>query len=391
MKKDIVVPELGESVSKGIIVDWLKKNGDEIKEGEGLFELETDKATVVVPSTSSGILEILVQKETEVAIGQAVAVIDIKESAPASAVSPQAAPAAAGSPLSPAVRRIAAENHLEPDSIRGSGKGGRITKADALEEATKRQQPQPAVPEKPVQPSGAAPAGQTQTRVRMSHLRKRTAERLVQARQQAVHVTTYNEIDMSNVMEIRSHFQETFEKEHGIKIGFMSFFVKACCKALASHRELNAQVDGDEIVYNNIYNIGVAISIEGGLVVPVVRGADALTFAGIESAIAALAKRGRDKLLTPDELSGGTFTITNGGVFGSLMSTPVPAFPQAAILGMHAIKKRPVVVDEAIVIRPMMYVALTYDHRIIDGRDAIGFLVKVKEFIEEPDMLLLEM
>jgi 2-oxoglutarate dehydrogenase E2 component (dihydrolipoamide succinyltransferase) len=196
---------------------------------------------------------------------------------------------------------------------------------------------------------------------------------------------------MSKVMEIRSHYQETFEKEHGIKIGFMSFFVKACCKALAAHRDLNAQVDGDEIVYNNSYNIGVAISIKDGLVVPVVRNADALTFADIEKAIAVLAKRARDKLLTPDDLLGGTFTITNGGVFGSLMSTPVPAYPQAAILGMHAIKKRPVVVDETIVIRPMMYAALTYDHRIIDGKDAIGFLVKVKEFIEEPDALLLEM
>jgi 2-oxoglutarate dehydrogenase E2 component (dihydrolipoamide succinyltransferase) len=403
MKKNIVVPELGESVSKGIIVDWLKKTGDMIAEGEGLFELETDKATVVVPSTASGILEILVQKETDVTIGQTVAMVDVRDAAAAAAApsgQPQPAPAAdaaAGAAvLSPAVRRIAAENKLEPDSIAGTGKAGRITKADAL--AAQKMQPLPEQPKETAVKSPvfhvkvpAASGGASQTRVRMTLLRKRTAERLVQARQQAVHVTTYNEIDMSKVMAIRSHYQESFEKEHGIKIGFMSFFVKACCKALSTHTEINALVDGDEIVYNNSYNIGVAISLDRGLVVPVVRNADTLTFAGIESAIAALAKRARDKLLTPDELAGGTFTITNGGVFGSLMSTPVPAFPQSAILGMHAIKKRPVVADDAVVIRPMMYVALTYDHRIIDGKDAIGFLVKVKEFIEDPDTLLLEM
>jgi 2-oxoglutarate dehydrogenase E2 component (dihydrolipoamide succinyltransferase) len=304
-------------------------------------------------------------------------------------------------PLSPAVRRIAVENNLEPASLTGSGKGGRITKTDALAAAGKQRtvtsSAKTAESEKPGLPAGlsaqnaAVPPMPSQTRIRMTVLRKRTAERLVLARQQSVHVTTYNEIDMSKVMEIRSHYQESFEKEHGIKVGFMSFFVKACCKALAAHRELNAQVDGDEIVYNGRYNIGVAISIDAGLVVPVLRNADALTFADIEKAIATLAKRARDKLLTPDDLLGGTFTITNGGVFGSLLSTPIPAYPQSAILGMHAIKRRPVAVDETVVIRPMMYAALTYDHRIIDGRDAIGFLVKVKEFIEEPDTLLLEM
>jgi 2-oxoglutarate dehydrogenase E2 component (dihydrolipoamide succinyltransferase) len=405
MKKNIVVPDMGESVSKGVIVDWLKKTGDVVKEGEPLFELETDKATVVVPSTAAGIVEILVQKESEVAIGQTVAAVDGKDTAqpqPKVASAPTqpapAAPAAAptAAPLSPAVRRIAAENNIGPEAMEGTGKGGRITKADALT-ATKRKETSvsealaPSATDLPQKLDTAAPQSGPQTRVRMSLIRKRTAERLVLARQQSVHVTTYNEIDMSKVIGIRSHFQEAFEKEHGIKIGYMSFFVKACCKALASHRELNARVDGDEIVYNNYYNIGVAISLDRGLIVPVVRNADALTFAGIESAIASLAKRARDKLLTPSEFADGTFTITNGGVFGSLMSTPVPAYPQSAILGMHAIKKRPVVADDSIVIRPMMYVALTYDHRIIDGRDAIGFLVKVKEFIEEPDSLLLEM
>jgi 2-oxoglutarate dehydrogenase E2 component (dihydrolipoamide succinyltransferase) len=407
MKINIVVPDMGESVSKGVIVDWLKKTGDVVKEGEGLFELETDKATVVVPSTAAGIVEILVQKESEVTIGQTVATVDGKDTAQppqqpnVAPAPPQPAPAApaaalAAAPLSPAVRRIAAENNISPEAMAGTGKGGRITKADALAAARHKDasvsetlmQPATHLPQK--QDTNAPQAG-PQIRVRMSLIRKRTAERLVLARQQSVHVTTYNEIDMRKVMGIRSHFQEAFEKEHGIKIGYMSFFVKACCKALASHRELNARVDGDEIVYNNYYNIGVAISLDRGLIVPVVRNADALTFAGIESAIASLAKRARDKLLTPSEFADGTFTITNGGVFGSLMSTPVPAYPQSAILGMHAIKKRPVVADDAIVIRPMMYVALTYDHRIIDGRDAIGFLVKVKEFIEEPDTLLLEM
>ncbi|MDD5674786.1 MAG: 2-oxo acid dehydrogenase subunit E2 [Chitinivibrionales bacterium] len=344
MKKNIVVPEMGESVSKGIIVAWLKKNGDAVNEGEPLFELETDKATVAVPATAAGILEILVQKESEVKIGQVVATIESKDTVPASTALTQ--PAAA---------------------------------------------PQERAPETQAQTIAAAPDEPGQTRVAMTPLRKKTAERLVLARREAVYVTTFNEIDLSKVAAIRSHFAEGFEKDHGIKIGFMSFFVKASCKALAVHRELNARVEGDEIVYNNFYNIGVAISLDRGLIVPVVRNADALTFAEIEKAIAGLAKRARDKQLGPDELQGGTFTITNGGVFGSLMSTPVPAYPQAAILGMHAIKKRPVVVDDAIVIRPMMYVALTYDHRIVDGRDAIGFLVKVKEFIEEPDALLLEM
>jgi 2-oxoglutarate dehydrogenase E2 component (dihydrolipoamide succinyltransferase) len=395
MKKEIVVPEMGESVSKGIIVEWLKKTGDFVKEGEPLFELETDKATVAVPSTVAGIVEILALKDAEVSIGQAVAVIDQKESAP---ISPTPAPPAQAVrqeetiPLSPAVRRIVTENRLEPSAVAGSGKGGRITKADALNASAPRQAPeQPAVATTVRPKLPPAGDGSAQTRVKMTPLRKLTAERLVMARQQSVHVTTFNEIDMGKVMEIRSRHQEAFEKEHGIKIGYMSFFVKACCKALAAHRELNAEVDKDEIVYNNSYNIGVAISIDRGLIVPIIRNADTLTFAGIETAIADFAKRAREKRLMPNDLTGGTFSITNGGIFGSLMSTPVPAYPQSAILGMHAIQKRPVVVDDAIVIRPMMYGALTYDHRIVDGRDAIGFLKKIKEFVEQPDTLLLEM
>ncbi len=225
----------------------------------------------------------------------------------------------------------------------------------------------------------------------MTAIRKRTAERLVQARQTAAHLTTFNEIDMQKVSEIRARYKEQFEKEHGTKIGFMSFFVKACCQALKEFPAINTQVEGDDILYQHFYDIGVAMSIESGLIVPVLRDADKRHFAEIEKAIADLAKRAQEKKLLPDELAGGTFTITNGGVFGSLLSTPIPAYPQTAILGMHAIKKRPVVIDDQIAIRPMMYVALSYDHRVIDGREAIGFLARVKDYIEEPDKLLLEL
>jgi 2-oxoglutarate dehydrogenase E2 component (dihydrolipoamide succinyltransferase) len=253
--------------------------------------------------------------------------------------------------------------------------------------------PAAAPPPAPAPPSPAVqPPGERRTeRVPMSAIRRRTAERLVKAKQTAAYLTTFNEIDMAKVMDIRRQYKDDFLKEHGIKIGFMSFFVKACCQALKEYRGVNAMIDGDDIVYNDFYDIGVAISIERGLVVPIVRNADKLNFAEIEAAIADLAKRAKEKRLVPDELTGGTFTITNGGIFGSLMSTPIPAYPQSAILGMHAIKQRPVVIDDEIVIRPMMYVALSYDHRIIDGREAVSFLVRVKEYIEAPDKLLLEL
>jgi 2-oxoglutarate dehydrogenase E2 component (dihydrolipoamide succinyltransferase) len=234
-------------------------------------------------------------------------------------------------------------------------------------------------------------AGRRTERVPMTAIRKRTAERLAKARQTAAYLTTFNEIDMAKVSEIRAHHRAEFEAEHGIRIGYMSFFVKACCQALKEYPGVNAMIEGDEIVYNHFYDIGVAISLDRGLIVPVIRDADALNFAQIETAVADLAQRAKAKKLAPDELTGGTFTITNGGVFGSLLSTPIPAYPQSAILGMHAIKKRPVVVDDQIVIRPMMYVALSYDHRLIDGREAIGFLARIKEYIEEPDKLLLEL
>ena len=312
---------------------------------------------------------------------------------------------AAPDSLAPAVRRIVEEAGLDVSTIQGTGKDGRITKDDALRAAERKQAPAAApapapvpatpAPASPPPAAGAVPVasagGREQTRVPMSPIRKRTAQRLVQARQSAAHLTTFNEIDLAKVMAIRTQYRDGFEREHGIRIGFMSFFVKACCKALQAYPEVNAMVDGEEIVYNHFFDIGVAISLDKGLIVPIIRDADKLSFAEIEATIATLATRAKEKKLSPDDLVGGTFTITNGGVFGSLLSTPIPAYPQTAILGMHTIKKRPVAVDDQVVIRPMMYVALTYDHRVIDGREAIGFLIRIKEFIEEPDKLLLEM
>ena len=425
MKVEIKVPSVGESITTGVVVSWLRHNGDHVKDGDILFELETDKAVLEIPSTGTGTLEILVTEGTEVQIGQTVAMLDqVDAAAEPSTPAPQELPAAepqnsTAPALSPAVRRIVAEHKLDPETIQGTGKDGRMTKADALcaagqqdspgpaaeEAALPETAPSPAPPTPPPEPTKAPPvtihpvasveeqaAGQRHSeRAPMSRIRKRTADRLVQATQSSAYLTTFNEIDLQKVIDIRMHYKASFEKEHGIKIGFMSFFVKACCQALKEFPCVNTQIDGDDIIYKYFYDIGAAISIEEGLIVPNIRGADKLHFAEIEVMIASLAQRARDKRLLPDELTGGTFTITNDGIFGSLLSTPIPAFPQTAILGMHAIKKRPVVIDDQITIRPMMYVALTYDHRVIDGRDAVGFLARIKDFIEEPDKLLLEL
>jgi len=414
MKQEIKVPSVGESITTGLLASWLKQDGDYVREGDNLFELETDKAVVEVPSPGPGKLIIQVQEGTEVQIGQTVAQLDPEAAAPSEAAEPPAedaaapAPPSAPTPLSPAVRRIVAEHNLDPAALQGTGKHGRITKADALRAAEQQDHPVPAAqPPEPSesdegpaarqQPSGPPP-GQTRTtserrteRVPMTGIRRRTAERLVQAKQNTAYLTTFNEIDMAKVIAIRTQYKDEFQKGHGIKIGFMSFFVKACCQALKAFPAVNAQIDGRDIVYNHFYDIGVAISLDDGLIVPIIRDADKLHFADIEGTIASLAQRARDKKLLPDELTGGTFTITNGGIFGSLLSTPIPAYPQTAILGMHTIKKRPMVIDDQIVIRPMMYVALTYDHRVIDGREAVGFLSRVKDFIEAPDKLLLEL
>lgn len=377
MKKEVKIPEIGESITTGVIVSWLKHNGDQIREDETLFELETDKALLEIPSPGAGTLEILVEEGMEVSIGQTVAMLSM-EDAEAKTAEPASEVAEAEVEQPP---QDAADTEkltsVQPPSSEAAGAGGETSETA------------------PILPAAAS---QTHTddkrrtkRVRMTTIRRKTAERLVQAQQTAAYLTTFNEIDMHKVIEIRNHYKAQFQKEHGIKIGFMSFFVNACCQALKEFPDVNAIVDGEDIIYNYFYDIGVAISIERGLVVPTIRDADTLHFAEIESAIADLAERARNKKLSPDELAGGTFTITNGGVFGSLLSTPIPAYPQSAIFGMHVIKKRPVVIDDEITIRPMMYVALSYDHRVIDGRQAIGFLALIKEYIEDPDKLLLEL
>lgn len=379
MKKEVNIPEIGESITTGVIVSWLKHNGDQVKEGETLFELETDKALLEIPSPGTGILEILVEEGTEVSIGQTVALLgtdDAETVEPAPPSTTETAKAEVEQP--PHVEAEAQTPKSEPFSSPEPAQAGVET---------------PETTPPPSAAAGQAPTGDKRRteRVRMTTIRRKTAERLVQARQRAAYLTTFNEIDMQKVIEIRTHYKTEFQKEHGIRIGFMSFFVKACCQALKEFPDVNARVDGEDIIYNYFYDIGVAISIERGLIVPIIRDADTLHFADIEAAIADLAKRAQEKKLSPDELAGGTFTISNGGVFGSLLSTPIPAYPQSAIFGMHAIKKRPVVIDDEIAIRPMMYVALSYDHRVIDGRQAIGFLLHIKEYIEDPDKLLLEL
>ena len=433
MSVEIKVPSAGESVTSGLLATWLKEDGATVAEGEELFEFETDKATIAVPAPAAGVLKQRASAGSEVEVGRVVGeIVTVAGAAGSSAAGapPAAKEGGAGRSatgtagngksaeplLSPAVRRVVEENRLDAGTILGTGKAGRITKEDALAavevaRAGGQSVPGTAAAKATVgQPTGstgdlgggspasahpaavrsARAAGERQSRVPMTTIRKRIAENLVRAKQQAAHLTTFNEIDMSAVMELRSRYKDTFEQRHGVRLGFMSFFVKASVEALRELPAVNAQIDGESILYNNYYDIGVAVASERGLVVPVVRDADALSFAEIERSIADLAVRARNKRLTVDDLSGGTFTITNGGVFGSLLSTPIPNYPQAAILGMHTIQKRPVVVNDAIVIRPMMYVALTYDHRIVDGQGAVSFLVRIKQLIEDPERLLLE-
>ena len=389
MKQDIEVPSVGESITSGVIVNWVANNGEQIQEGDIIFELETEKATLEVPSPGTGIIEILVEEGTEVDIGQTVGTLTSgEEGAKPAAPAPEEQPAAK-EPESP-----------QPDSAPEAGSEkptpAPTPESPAVQEPTPTPAPEPKeptpAPTAAVTPVQTPAAGKRHTEIKpMSSIRRRTAKRLVEATQSSAYLTTFNEIDMEKVMNIRTQYKELFQKEHGIRIGFMSFFVKACCLALKEFPAVNTQIDGDDIIYKYFYDIGVAISLEEGLIVPVIRDADTRNFAEIESVISDLATRAKEKKLMPDEMTGGTFTITNGGVFGSLMSTPIPAYPQTAILGMHAIKKRAAVVNDQIVIKPMMYVAMTYDHRVIDGRDAVRFLAKVKDFIEEPDKLLLEM
>ncbi len=409
MATEIKVPKLGESVSEATVGRWLKNVGDTVNVDDILVELETDKTNVEVPASVSGtITEIVVKEGTTVPVGALLGSIAegkgspkvAAKAAPAAAAKPavsapapavKAAPAAApkgDAQTSPAVRRIAAESNVSPAAVAGSGKDGRVTKGDML--AAIAQPAASAVPAA-AKPSGPRARADREERVRMTRLRQTIANRLKHAQNTAAMLTTFNEVDMSALMAAREVYKDSFEKKHGVKLGFMSFFVKACIVALKELPTVNAEIDGDEIVYKNYYDIGVAVSAPQGLVVPVLRGADELSFANVEKNIAELGKRARDGKLSMDDLTGGTFTISNGGVFGSMLSTPILNPPQSAILGMHAIQKRPVVVGDEIKIRPMMYLALSYDHRLIDGREAVTFLVRVKQCIEDPQRILLDM
>jgi 2-oxoglutarate dehydrogenase E2 component (dihydrolipoamide succinyltransferase) len=402
MSGEIRVPTLGESVSEATIARWLKKAGDAVKMDEPLVELETDKVSLEVPSPMAGVLtEIAAEEGTDVEVGALLGMIEEGEGAPATEEEKPAAKAekAAERPAEtspekgdgadksgPAARKLAAEKGLDLADIEGTGPKGNVTKGDVQ----KAEKPAAPAQAKPAPTAPSTPAGREE-RVKMTRLRKRIAERLKEAQNTAAMLTTFNEVDMSAVMDLRKSYQDAFVKKHGIKLGFMSFFVKACIDALKAFPAANSEIDGDEVVYKHYYDIGVAVSSDAGLVVPVVRNADAMNLAQIEAAIADLGSRAKSGKLAMDELTGGTFTITNGGIFGSMLSTPILNPPQVGILGMHNIVQRPVVLEGGkIEARPIMYLALSYDHRIIDGREAVSFLVRVKQCIEDPTRMLLD-
>ena len=394
MAKEIRVPALGESVTEATIAKWFKNVGDAVKADEPMVELETDKVTVEVPAPASGKLSsISVAAGTTVNVGALLGSIEEgaagATAAPAKAAVPAAVPLKSAEPvkaetlLSPAVRKMVVENKVEPASVSATGKDGRITKGDVIDHLAK-----------PVaMPAAAAvtsPAG-GEERVKMSRLRLTIARRLKDAQNTAAMLTTFNEVDMTAVMGLRQSFKDVFEKKHGVKLGFMSFFAKAVIQALKDVPAVNAEIDGEDLVYKNYYHLGVAVGTEKGLVVPVVRNADQMSFATIEKTISDYGKKARDGQLQIADMQGGTFTISNGGVYGSLMSTPILNAPQSGILGMHKIQERPVAMNGQVVIRPMMYLALSYDHRIVDGKEAVTFLVRVKEGLEDPQRALLDL
>ena len=405
MTIEIKVPAMGESVSEATVARWFKKEGDAVARDEPLLELETDKVTVEVPAPASGAIESIAARAGDtVQVGTVLGAIAEGKKGATSAVAaanpdaakPKAAPApkaaapkpAPGAPVMPSARRIVEESGMSPASVAGTGKDGRVTKGDmlaALEARAAAIAPAPM----PVA-AGPRPNAAREERVTMSRLRRTIALRLKESQNTAAQLTTFNEVDMSHVMALRAEYKESFEKKHGVRLGFMGFFVKACIAALKELPNVNAEIEGDEVIYKNYYDIGIAVSTEKGLVVPVVRDADKLSLAGIEAAINDFGLRARDGKLKLEELQGGTFSITNGGVFGSLMSTPILNAPQSGILGMHKIQPRPIAVDDKVVIRPMMYLALSYDHRLVDGREAVTFLVRVKENLEDPQRLLLD-
>jgi len=431
MATNIVVPALGESVTEATVTKWLKNAGEIVALDEPIVELETDKVTLEVPSPAAGTLsQILVEAGSNVEVGAVLAVIGDGAVAPAptpkKAAKPASVPApekpekakkpketespAELTPLSPAVRKMVKEHGLDPAAMKGTGKDGRITKGDVLAQveagapkAAPAPEPEPAPvptppPAPPVTPAPApaarpaVPEGErTEERVRMTRLRRTIATRLKEAQQTAAMLTTFNEVDMTAVNELRALYRDPFQAKHGVRLGIMSFFVKAAVVALKELPAVNAQIDGDDVIYKHYVDMGIAVGTEQGLVVPILRDADRRSFAEVELGIGDLGRRARDGQLTIDELTGGTFTITNGGVYGSLMSTPILNPPQSAILGLHKTMRRPVAIGDAVEIRPMMYLALSYDHRIVDGREAVTFLVRVKECIEDPDRIMLDM
>src|SRR5690242_1484775 len=403
---------MGESVTEATVSKWFKKQGDAVKRDEPLLELETDKVTVEVPAPADGSIESISVKEGDtVQVGAVLGAIaegakgaataSAKPAVAAKAPAPKAAPAAkaeapkpvaavSAAPVMPSVRRIAEESGLDVARVAGTGRDGRVMKGDMLDALEARAAERAARPVAAPVRSGPRPRADREERVTMSRLRKTIALRLKESQNTAAQLTTFNEVDMSHVMALRAEFKDSFEKKHGVRLGFMGFFVKACIAALKELPNVNAEIEGDDIIYKNYYDIGVAVSTERGLIVPVVRDADTLSLAQIEGAIADFGARARDNKLKLEELQGGTFTISNGGVFGSLMSTPILNSPQSGILGMHKIQPRPVAIDNKVEIRPMMYLALSYDHRLVDGREAVTFLVRVKENLEDPQRLLLD-
>jgi 2-oxoglutarate dehydrogenase E2 component (dihydrolipoamide succinyltransferase) len=422
MSIEIKVPAVGESITSGVLSAWHKQNGDFVQDGEPLYALETDKISTDVPAAGSGRLQIQVEAGQEILIGQVIGTLDEKAAAkaePSAGPAPTAtqeapdrdAEAEAETTLSPAVRRIVEERHVPVSEVKGTGKHGQLTKADVVQylesrsagsvpkkdlESPAAAEPkaaafEPATAERraPVSPEKPVTTERT-TRRKMTPLRKKIAAQLVMAQQNAAMLTTFNECDMTAVMKLRVQYQESFQKRHGVKLGFMSFFIKAVVDALKTVPAMNARIDGDDLVENHYYDIGVAVGTDRGLVVPVVRDPDRKDFATLEKDVATYATKARDGKLQLDDLMGGVFTITNGGIYGSLLSTPILNPPQSGILGMHKIQSRPVAVGEKIELRPMMYLALSYDHRVVDGKEAVTFLVRVKECIEDPTRLLLQ-
>ena len=397
MAIEVKVPTLGESITTGILAQWHVADGDHVLPGQILYDLETDKITSEGTAEAAGRVSLKVEEGEEVEVGAVIALIDETDAgsakapkAVASAPEPAAEASPPDHPASPAVRRMAEESGIDPKTVEGTGKDGRVTKGDMLKKELKTEAPAPPAPSTAPTPAPVTrvPAGERQSRKRMTPLRKTIAQRLVAAQQTTAMLTTFNEVDMEPVMKLRKKHQEAFVAKHGVKLGFMSFFTKAVVHALEAVPAVNAQIDGDELVQNHYHDIGIAVSTPRGLMVPVVRDCEQKGFAEIEQDILGYAQRAKEGKITIEDLQGGVFTITNGGIFGSMLSTPILNQPQSAILGMHTIQERPVARNGEVVIKPMMYLALSYDHRVVDGREAVTFLIRIKEVLEDPARLL---